>query len=91
MPQDLRGHNDVCIDEDTVSQGERWVVHGNAAKCGHSQEGNPEVPSLVPGSPASQQLASLVYRTLAERIELHSFFKKVEYIGQLGLPQWVSG
>ena len=54
-------------------------------------EGSPEVPSLVPGSPASQRLASHVYRTLTERIELHSFFNKVEYTGQLGLPQWVSG
>lgn len=68
------------------------MVPGDAAKCGHSREGSPEVPSPIPGSPASQRLASHVFRTLAERIELHSFFlKKVEYIGKLGLPQWVSG
>ena len=32
---------------DTQWRNQRWVVHGNAAKYGHSQEGNPEVPSLV--------------------------------------------
>ena len=62
-------HNFVSTDEETVAQGERWMVYVILLCI------SPALLSVIPGYPEPQGVAPWVYQTLTDSIEPHRYSK----------------
>ena len=80
MPQDLGGHIDVCIDEDTVSQRERWVVSGASAKCGTARRAAQKSRVLFQGPQHHRALLPVSTKLLEKVLSFTAFFFSTTYI-----------